>query len=495
MNLLPMRPQHATGEHLTSLLERTAVANNISPRAFGLREATIAREHVDATVVDRLSRAVAVPARELATMTLDAYPAGAIGRRHRPAATHRTWRLPAVRWSCPRCTPATGIYDRDWQLALHPLCTRCPALLRVHGDGDRPLVAPPDERAVATQRRIAAHLDKLRRSRRSDGTLRRLYELTSLIAVTSDEHWPRLAGWEHELRRETLAHRAWTCRPPTQPAQAAIVVLEAWRAIESPDRAERLVHEGWDRIRTHPDTEVRSLEDRWYRLLPKPPITERLTAERPERPSRQTLTRLRSELRRLATAHGLQPRHVPDWVLLPDERFAPSPGQWPLRAELARVTRHVLGGDRNGVLKMPGGRYRMPFSRWVAEDRGIRPGLARAISDQARTLVDDGLIDYAERRQYLAASHHLLGRLRTAAPGLDLGDNALRAWVWVMLTHGPAATRAETDLAVETDARLDPEQRLALRDAALDHLTQITETGATESCPLPLSPTVLREGA
>ncbi|WP_081829831.1 TniQ family protein [Paraoerskovia marina] len=481
MNLLPVRPHFVEGEDFYSLLERTAEANKISTRAFGSRDAAIRREHVDPVVMARLGAALGVPLGELKNLTFDVYPGATTGRRARRNATSRTWRVPGVRWSCPQCTRRTGVFLRDWQLALHPLCTRCPALLQVHGTVDVEPLPPPDSSATAAQHRIADELRALRQGRAPEGRLRRFYQLTSLIAVTADRDWPITHGWEMEIRQGGVPQWNWMHRPPREPRQAAPVVLEAWRGIESPARGERLVAEGWERIRNHVDGDVRSLEDRWRYLLPGPPIEEKLSPADCERPRRDVLHSLQFDMQELARTAGLRARHIPGWILRDEEGFAPRRSQWDLRAELAHIARFLLYTGTKRTLALPGDRYRMTVTRLVAEDRGIRPSLADAIRGQMRSLIEDGLIEYGQRRRYIAGSSLLVPSLCTVQ-GLGRADEkSLHAWAWVMLTRGPAPRHGATRRAVALDAGLDPEQRLRLLEAATEQLAKLERLEASES--------------
>ncbi|NDO90135.1 TniQ family protein [Cellulosimicrobium composti] len=481
--LLPVRPEPARGEDLYSLAERIALMNGLHPATLGLTPNTVVRRSVKPEVIDRLAAASGLSRAAAKAMTIEVYPRAVVGRPGKPQP--RSWRLPSVRWTCPRCTPRTGIYLRDWQLALHPLCVTCPSLLE-RPDDPWADAFPPDRRAVATQRRIAETLAMSRTRPWHAQKLRRLYTLITLVAFTADDEWPLLLGWEAEVREAlTDRYRDWTQEPPGQPAHAAVLVLECSRALEDRQPRRRLVQEGWERLSGDPALARYAQRFDWNGLLPD------IDADGPSSgipvwdvDAWRRYRDLAHELEDVQERTGLRADHVPAWDLRRGEMFAPSEVDRAQRVEVAVTTHMLLAGPVHNedterrsriALGVTGSGW---TTRRLAYGRGVAAQAANEIRQLVGVLVEDGLVDYAERRRHLAEAPRLARRLRSLFqswnPEASVPLEAVETWLWVAMTHSPPAEGFLLEPALELDRRLDPERRLMLHQAVGEYLKAVT---------------------
>ncbi|NKY08839.1 hypothetical protein [Cellulomonas hominis] len=473
-NSRPVRVDPAAGEALESWIRRVADANYLPAR--------------DMPQLDRGARKL--PSRDgvaaagawsgvegpVTDLTLYAYPCGVRGRADGGRA--RVWRVDQARWMCPVCTPATGMWMRDWSLACHPLCLTCGSLLV---DVRRPSTGMwrrADDATLAVQRRIGASLEKARVLGETAPRWRTAYRIASLIALTADDQWPPLPPWEAELRASLdILYRGWHRRPPADPAQAAWVVFEAVRCVESPAREHRLVAEGWDRLLQHPDDAVRRIGDR-SGVLPERPHRMLLARPRPVDPD-AALQEIVRTIRRLRMSTGLAIRHIPSWCITDDD-FAPAERDWTERSHLAVVLYVMCSGragrtwqgERTAISKLllQGLPKNMAMSL-LRDGRGLAAEFGRLVIDTAQFLVDDGLVDYAERRALLLPMvRH--GHVRIRPPSVDhVAEPRLADWIWVHATRGPVPESTwRTRAAVALDAVLDPETRMYLITGALADL-------------------------
>lgn len=482
--LLPVRPDPAPGEDLYSLAERTAAMNGVRPAALGLTPGTLARRSANPAVVMSLGAALGLSPSVARAMTVDLYPRTVTGR---PGHSHaRSWRLPGVRWTCPRCTPTTGIYLRDWQLALHPLCIACPSLL-TQNDDPGPDASPPDRRAVATQRRIADTLAKARTHPSYAQRLRRLYTLITLVALTADDEWPLLLGWEAEVREAlTDPYRVWTKAPPGQPAHAVVLVMECSRALENRQLRRRLVQEGWERLGDDPALASYAQRLDWNGLLPD------INADGPSSgvpvwdvDAWRRYRALAHEVVDLQVRTGLRTDHLPAWDLRQGEVFAPPEDDRAQRVELAVTTHMLVAGSVHNrdterrsriALGVTGSGW---TTRRLAHGRGIATKAAHEIRQLVHALVEDGLVDYAERRRHLAEApdlvRHLQSLFQSWNPLNPVPLEAVETWMWVAMTRSPPVEDFLLGPAIELDGRLDPEQRLLLHQTMGEYLADSTE--------------------
>lgn len=481
--LLPVRPDPVAGEDLYSLAERTAAANGVHPAALGLTPGNSVRRSANQAVVERLGAALGLSPSVAKAITVDAYPHAVAGRPGRSQA--RSWRLPGVRWTCPRCTPTTGIYLRDWQFALHPLCVTCPSLLE-RPDDPRVDAFPPDRRAVATQRRIAQTLVKSRTRPGHATNLRRLYTLITLVAFTADDEWPLLLGWEAEVREAlTDRYRDWTKQPPAQPAHAAVLVLECSRALQDRQPRRRMVQEGWERLNEDPGLARYAQRFGWNGLLPD------LDDDGPsdgipvwDVDAWRRYRTLAHELVNLQQRTSLSADHVPAWDLRPGEMFAPPQEERAQRAEIAVTTHMLLAGPMHSkdaerrsriALGVTGSGW---TTRRLTYGRGVAARAANEIRQLAGALVDDGLVDYAERRRHLGEAtgltRDLQSLIRSWNPEITVPLEAVETWLWVAMTRSPPAEDFLLQPALELDRRLDPEQRLVLHQMVGEYLEAVT---------------------
>ncbi|GHH70339.1 TniQ family protein [Promicromonospora soli] len=482
--LLPVRPDPEAGEDLYSLAERTAAMNGMHLAALGLTPRTLVRRSANPAVVDRLCFALGLSASTAKAMTVDVYPRSVAGRPGHSQS--RSWRLPGVQWTCPRCTSRTGIYLRDWQLALHPLCVECPSLLE-RPDDPWSDAEQPDRRAVATQRRLAGTLAKARTSPLDAKQLRRLYTLITLIAFTADDEWPLLLGWEAEVREAlTDRHRDWTKRPAAQPSHAAVLVLECSRALGDRQSRRRLVQEGWERLSDDPVLARYGQRGDWNSLLPD------INADAPSSgipvwdvDAWRRYRALAHDLVDLQEGTGLRADHVPAWDLRPGEIFAPPEDDLAQRVEVAVTTHMLVAGPVHNkdterrsriALGVTGSGW---TTRRLAYGRGIASTAANEIRQLAQALVEDGLVDYAERRRHLGEApgltRHLQGLFQSWNPYAPVPMEAVETWLWVAMTRSPPAEGFLLDSALELDRRLDPEQRMVLHQAVVEYLADVAE--------------------
>lgn len=483
MKHLPMRPVHVEGEDLHSVIERAARLNHMTPARVGLNSVELSRRSTSERLLELTGAALGMTRPEMIATTLDVYPIDVVGHPHRTTA--RTWRMRLARWRCPRCTALTGIYMRDWRLALHPLCTRCPALLCRADSGWECSI--PDRRAVATQQQIANTLSKVRLGVGQATEFRRLYELVTLVALTADDHWPLLLGWEGELRQQHGGQsHDWMRSAPTTPADAAIVVLECARALSDENRYRRLVEEGWERVLAAPiGAALRRASGNSLRaLLPAEVKADAADSASAEPDARFVQEALARELRSMAIKTGLQPRHVPGWHLRAGEGFAPTCRESTDRSEIALATHMLLSSTSPTAADELRARQTLEtvgswtVTRQLVVGEGINAMPASAIRDFARSLVRDGLVDFAERRRLLTTASGLCSRLQaniTRWGVVRASDDDVAAWTWITLTQGPPWHGLAIEAARELDASLDPEQRLTLYDIAVDYLREASE--------------------
>lgn len=470
----PVRVDPAAGEALESWIRRVADANLLPSRELPqLDRGARKLPSRDGVAAAGTWAGVEGSATDL---TLYAYPWGVRGRAE--GARARVWRVDQARWTCPVCTPATGMWMRDWSLACHPLCLACGSLLVDIRQLPTGVQRRADVATLAVQRRIGASLEKARVLGETAPRWRTAYRIASLIALTADDQWPPLPPWEAQLRAslDTL-YRGWHRRPPSDPAQAAWVVFEAVRCVESPAREHRLVAEGWDRLLEHPDDAVRRIGDR-PGVLPERPRRMLLARPRPV-DTDAALQEIVRTVRRLRMSTGLAVRHIPSWCVT-DDAFAPAERDWTERSHLAVVLYVMCSGragrtwqgERTAISKLLlQGLPRNMAMSLLRDGRGLAAELGRLVVDAAQYLVDEGLIDYAERRALLLPMvRH--GRVRIRPPSVDdVPEPRLADWIWVHATRGPVPESTwRTRAAVALDAILDPETRMHLITGALADL-------------------------
>lgn len=465
----PIRIDPAPGEALASWTARVADANLVPASERPPSDRRSGKLPTRQSVADVSAWSGAGhPATD---MTLYVYPWGIRGRADR--ARVRSWRVEEATWVCPLCTPANGVRLRDWALACHPLCLTCGSLL-VDVDAWAGLVLRrADEKTLTVQRRVSEALGRVRTQGSTRTHWRSAYRLASLIALTADEHWPRLPAWESDVRAGLGSlYRAWHRCPPADPAQAAWVVFEAWRGAESPVRGEQLVAEGWDRLLEHPDHELRQIGDT-RGVLPERPRRD-LVAQRDSAAASAALEQMVRAVRRLRMSTGMDERHVPSWCVATDE-LAPAERDWAERTNLA-VVMHVLcsgaasrgwSGERRAVADLlTSGQRSSTVVRALREDRGIAADYAHLVVRSAEYLAEHGLIDYQERRRALWPVVRR-GTVLDRPARLDGSGQRLADWTWVHLTRGPVPRSiTRTRAAVALDGWLDPETRLHLISAA-----------------------------
>ncbi len=469
-----VRLQPVPGEALESWVGRVADANLVPRRRRptldrGVRALPSRSRVADVSTWSGADR----PATDL---TLYAYPRGIRGRVDGTGV--RDWRVNEATWVCPVCTPATGVWMRDWSLACHPLCLTCGSLLT---DARSPAAAHPrraDRTTLDVQRRVSTALAAAGTRQATAPRWRAAYKLASLVSLTADDHWPRLPSWEADLRGSLdKLYGGWCRRPPADPAQAAWIVFEAWRGIESPVRGQRLIAEGWDRLLQHPDHDVRRVGD-MRGVLPERP-RHVLLPQRDAAAAESALKDMVRAVRRLQMGSGLEARHVPSWCITSDE-LAPAEQEWSTRARLAIVLHAVCSGaagrrwsgERRAVIDLQlAGTGPSPIMLLLREGRGIAGDYADLVVSSADYLTSAGLTDYRALRRALWPMVRL-GRVPARSVGVDgAPEHRVADWLWVHVTRGPVPrSTARTRAAIVLNASLDPELRLHLVSAALAEL-------------------------
>ncbi|MFI2294953.1 TniQ family protein [Isoptericola sp. NPDC019571] len=481
MRSLPVRPAPMVDEMIQSLAVRTAAANFAHPNQLGLPTARGLR--TEQRVAARLAELLDMPAEQLTSLTLSAYPPVLRGEAQR---SQRTW-LHRTEWACPRCSRLNGVVLRRWQLSLHPLCVQCPSLLTVVGT-HREDSAPPDTAALDAQRLIAQDLEPERLH--TAGAQRRfadLYLLCELVSATADQDWPRLPGWEHDLRAElSQPHSEWSRHPPDSPVRAAIVVFLCGRALANPARQRLLRGEAIERLAARDDDAARTLV---RRFAPGALDTER---RRPQVPSQRTQPVLASMIRtiqRLQRTRGLQPRHVPAWPVDATDSLIPTCDR---RRELEHraVTLHVLLAGR---WHDPNAEVDARRDLGLRSHRRQRNAMLEGAVDATRAahvvriaerLIIQGLIDHQGLRQRLATPSGLLSTVRRQVAGLPVtSDVVLAAWCRLHQSPGPVDEATLASIRV-FDRDLDPELRLRLREVLDDYLEGVDPAAVdTAQCP------------
>jgi len=489
--LLPVRPHLAAGEALHSYATRLAHANGLTltdllayPRNVGLTAA-----HLKA-----LSAASGLPVVQLHEHTLDRYPPAIRGT----TGTHRGgWRLHGSDWSCPRCTPPTGIRRRDWALALHPICRDCeivltpaPAAAPTLGTAPAPQVA--DRELIDVTDAMLALTEDSRTNRKAQATLRRLSRLCVLIAQTVDDHWPHRPATAPAV--DVTAARVWGCYPAEDPATVAAVLLAAAPALTSPAAEREMIRDGYIRLRHATSSASRPAPH--YR--PKRPTRSRTPAILAglTTADRERLGWLSAQLRRLVTDPGLRPRHIPALACLPGEDPLPDSGLWTARANAAIGLYMLVSGLTGGFVAASTACHAFgtahtetsPLVSGIAQGRGISAAHAHLLLATAEGLIDDGLIDYQRRRDILRDIRALHWRPHRSLtlPAVDGTPGAVLGlgWMWMMLTRGPLYTSNTPTLPVDRvlrfGARIDLETQLVLYEHGMTLLTDPDSDTDTE---------------
>ncbi|MEN5073113.1 TniQ family protein [Isoptericola cucumis] len=470
MRSLPVRPAPMVDEMIQSLAVRTAAANFAHPNQLGLPTARGLR--TEQRVAARLAELLDMPAEHLTSLTLSAYPPVLRGEAQR---RQRTW-LHRTEWACPRCSRLNGVVLRRWQFSLHPLCVQCPSLLTVVGT-HREDSAPPDTAALDAQRLIAQDLEPERLH--TAGAQRRfadLYLLCELVSATVDQDWPRLPGWEHDLRAELSQPRTdWIRHPPSSPDRAATVVLECGRALANPARQRLLRGEAIERLAARDDDAARTL---LRRFTPGAPDTERRRPQVPSQRTQPVLASLIRAIQRLQRTRGLQPRHVPAWPVDATDSLIPTRDR---RRELEHraVTLHVLLAGRwhdpnaEADARRDLGLRPHPRKRNAMLDGAVDATRAAHVVRIAERLVIQGLIDHHDLRRRLAAPTGLVSTVRQKVTGLPIASGVVLA-AWCRLHQSPGPADEVTLAGVRAlDCDLDPEQRLFLLEAIDNYLEAV----------------------
>lgn len=111
----------------------------------------------------------------------------------------------------------------------------------------------------------------------------------------------------------------------------------------------------------------------------------------------------------------------------------------------------------------------MTPARWLVNDGGMLGEYVERIRQVVEDLFDEGLLDYTFRRQALHGLLTVPAHLDRLAQAVDVTaePEALADWVWIDQTRGLPLDGVRRARAAEAlDLRLDPEQRLLLRELA-----------------------------
>lgn len=503
--VLPVRIRPAPGESAHSYATRLAAMNGrpVDHLIFGALD-----RRWRPMDIKRLSLLSGIDVDALSELVVERYPpsVAGYGRLHT-----RGWRLPRPGWTCPVCVPATGIYQRDWALGLHPVCQQCQVYLTTATPHSNTSITTAPRSVLAAVTRAMLLAEATRTSTAARHRVRALYRLCAQVGQIIDDTWPPRPDTGAPL--DLAAARHWGRYPCREAATTAAILLAVLPAIDDPTRATELRADAERRLRDA------------ARPIPRParqtrrrPVTVRGPAGRlgftPA--ERDRLHWLTTQLRHHAH-QGLQARHVPAYTpdaagtgLLPDART------WPQRADTA-VVLHVLLARVAGAPSTAtttchafGASNDQPFSRirnGVELGYGITAPNAERVLAAADHLTRSGvelngrggLIDYQERRDLLRDQPALTTAdlRRFGLAHLNGAELVARAWTWVLLTHGPTYTagaeiaRISNDTVLHFHRSLDPTGRLALHDHGQRYLADRALSDGT-AAPRPTIKRTLR---
>lgn len=474
---LPVRPAIWDGEALSGYAVRLADANGLHSRSL------VPPGYADATappgMVARLAAAAGATPEQIHAMTLAPMPPSVRGRGQ---LQRHGWRLHQdVSWVCPVCTHATGYRALLWRLGTLPVCTRCEVLLVQAHDILKARPAPTHLLELTAQLTELVHAA----TARNPGARTKLSsyrKVCAAVALTLDHQWPpRPAGLP---RADLSAARTWGPHPCPDPTTTATVLLAAQPALGSTRTRERFTTQVLARLERVRSTPAPGSARNPVRL-PRTPRPENRPPLLPGFDNRDQgrLAQLMKDLRAMVSATGLQPRHVPGFLLLPGDDPIP-PGAARRDRWLGAIGLHMLISRAHGEIGAASTACRdlgtsdtetNPFLDGLRLHRGIHPEHDQLLRAGARTLLAEGLVDYRRRRQGLRHARRLpslaLATGRLPDIGHVPGHRLALGWMWVHLTRGPMWTSPFPSIYTSTvmnfDAAIDPETRLHLHDAGL----------------------------
>lgn len=454
---LPVAVDIQPGEDIAAYLQRVADANYLDfPVLTGHKRTARVWENPDHPLLAQLSSITGVTVERLRAATLrGTYPGMALGR----ARTGRRYAgQPAT---CPRGCFDTGAA----RLNLVVLCPNCEDLLVDRLDPTPPRV-PTRIRHV--HREVMATLAATTSSQSARDRLRRLESLMAEVELALWRNWPPLFDGETQQWRTRAVH--WVDRN---------VITGRYTIARPPSITATLLTLTWDASADRTTAEA-MLDDLAIMADPWDPDPQEMPDWRNPLDARDGLLDLLENL-------GIQARHVPTILRLPDEPIIlPEHQRTHRTAEALALT--ALATQAHGTPMTIAGAASLHAADSSSRAQRVA---ARLLDDtyalcrlavQAERLHSAGLLDRAQARAELRGIQRLPPSALRDIPqagGAHIDREVAAAWVWLDATAGrpaggPHPNRASSDI-VTFDMALGPETKLHLRAWWQDRLTSSSD--------------------
>lgn len=436
---LPAKVAPATGEAFDSWLERTARYNGLSAGSLWAQI-----RQLDARQFEELT---GIPPGDGQVPSVHSFPINT-GRSPR-----ETWRVLGAQWRCPTCGTAGKPRLVAWQLSFHPVCHQCRCYLTERP----PLTATPAHPDMLDHTQHLLHYATF-----SPYRLESLRKLVAILVETIHAGGPApiltipVPAFPVE-RLKQLRHRAGS-------DPLAMANLLSMTADESAH--DELIRQGWRHVPRDQLTGRDHMPD-WLPAHPRPTLGRRWYDA-----TIRMFDKFHNEVRRFCSTHGIEGRHLPNTLFLPDEFPLPPESQWPTRESAARILRFLITNEVPPHADLPEphqGHLNAAVMGLGVQDRAL---IRRSLNH----LVADGLIDYQRRRDTFHSPRLpslLRSRLALSTASSDPGWPAVRLaqeWLWVHFTREPIGRETPTVMAWGRQA--DPELLLALHDHGETLLTR-----------------------
>ncbi|MGL5826480.1 MAG: hypothetical protein ACRCZD_06830 [Phycicoccus sp.] len=459
---LPVAANIQPGEDIAGYLERLADANHLTfSELTGHQRTARVWEKPPQGLLARLALSSGIPAARLRAGTLrSAYP-GMVPERARTGRRYAG--QPAT---CPNGCVSTVAA----RLNLVVLCPLCRHLLVDRLDPDPPQVP---ERIRQVHPEVMDTLAAATRSPRARDRLRRLESLMAELEPALWDNWPPLAdgetaqwrSWVVRWEKPNVIEGRYTIARP--PSVTATLLALTWDASADPAHTTELLDN------------IAVMADQWD---PHPD----------ELPDWPTPADTYDGLLDLLEDLGIQPRHVPSILRLPDDPIIlPEHQRTPRTAAAVALTvlASQVHGDPMTIAAVSDfhGATTSPRTRRVAA-RVLRHSHAlRRLAVHARHLHDAGLRDLAHARAELHAVRRVpstvLQRLPVAG-ATSVDAEVAAGWVWLDATLGRPAggphPHRYTAAVLKLETVLDAETKLHLRTWWQQHLTCTTDLVAAD---------------